>query len=85
MLRLYPSGHKKTVVERENNTLALEEAQLHGKLAEQAMLDEIDAVAHVGRIPTHGTTMGIKGHRGALGAEVDDRERQAPHSSALSR
>ena len=41
MLRLYPSGHKKTVVERENNILTLEEAQLHGKLAEQAMLDEM--------------------------------------------
>ena len=41
VVRLYRSGYKATVVERENNILTLEEAQRHSKLAEQAMLDEM--------------------------------------------
>ena len=41
MLRLYRSGYKATVVERENNILTLEEAQRHAELAEQAMFDEM--------------------------------------------
>ena len=41
VVRCYPSGAKRTVVERENNILSREEALNHEKQCNQAMLDEL--------------------------------------------
>ena len=41
VVRCYPSGAKRTVVERENNILSREEALKHEKQCNQAMLDEL--------------------------------------------
>ena len=44
----YPSGLKRTVVERENNILSLDEAKLHWKECDKAMLDELTRWLNLG-------------------------------------
>ena len=44
VVRCYPSGVKRTVVERENNVLSRDEALQHDKACNQAMFDELEVV-----------------------------------------
>ena len=48
MVRCYPSGVKRTVVERENNILSRDEALQHEKACNQAMLDELKRWLNLG-------------------------------------
>ena len=41
VVRCFPTGLKRTVVEREQNILSLDEAKLHEKECNKAMLDEL--------------------------------------------
>ena len=48
VVRCYPSGVKRTVVERENNILSRDEAFQHEKACNQAMLDELKRWLNLG-------------------------------------
>ena len=72
VLRLFPSGQKKTVVERENNILTLEEAQRHSTLAEQAMLDEMTRWHTLGAFQRMDKRLASNVTE-TLGIEVEDR------------